>query len=110
MNKAVMGVALVLCLFVLNCCEAKAAAVEAPLLSAKRVSLAGGLNYEWRTTPLKNNSEPILERHGEWTTGLYGAYNLTPHSSLVASSVLGMDSRQLRHTLGLRIRLWQGVK
>lgn len=108
MNKTIMFFSLVACLLFLNCAPAKAE--DAPLFSAKRVSLAGGLNYEWRTTPLKNNSEPILERHGEWTTGLYGAYNLTPHSSLVASSVLGFDSRQLRHTVGLRIRFFQGVK
>ena len=109
MNKTVMFCTLVVCLLFMNCAPVKAAE-DAPLFSSKRVSLAGGLNYEWRTTPLKNNSEPILERHGEWTTGLYGAYNLTPHASLVASSVLGFDSRQLRHTVGVRIRFFQGVK
>jgi hypothetical protein len=107
-TKTLQFVALVLGLMFMNCTPVRAE--DAPLLSSKRVSLAGGLNYEWRTTPLKNNSEPLLERHGEWTTGLYGAYNLTPHASLVASSVLGFDSRQLRHTVGLRIRFFQGVK
>lgn len=81
---------------------------EAPLLSAKRLSVASGLNYEWRTTPLANNSEPIDGRHGEWAAGFYAAYNLTPHSSLVAASVLGFDSRQLRNTIGIRFRLWNG--
>ena len=109
MNKTIMGLTLAVLLLLTNCHPAHAEEI-APLLSAKRFSLAGGLNYEWRTTPLKNNSEPILERHGEWSTGLYGAYNLTPHSSLVASSVLGFDSRQLRHTVGLRIRFFQGTK
>lgn len=108
MNKTIQFFALVAGLLFLNCTTVKAD--DAPLFSSKRVSLAGGLNYEWRTTPLKNNSEPILERHGEWTTGMYGAYNLTPHASLVASSVLGFDSRQLRHTVGVRIRFFQGVK
>jgi hypothetical protein len=107
-TKTLQFVALVLGLMFMNCAPVRAE--DAPLFSSKRVSLAGGLNYEWRTTPLKNNSEPLLERHGEWTTGLYGAYNLTPHASLVASSVLGFDSRQLRHTVGLRIRFFQGVK
>lgn len=108
MTKTLQSVALVLGIMFMNCTPVRAE--DATLFSSKRVSLAGGLNYEWRTTPLKNNSEPLLERHGEWTTGLYGAYNLTPHASLVASSVLGFDSRQLRHTVGLRIRFFQGVK
>jgi len=80
----------------------------APILSASRLSVASGLNYEWRTTPLANNSEPLLGRHAEWSAGIYGAYNLTPHSSLVASTTLGLDSRQFRHSIGLRLRLWRG--
>lgn len=82
----------------------------APLFSAKRVSLATGANYAWRTTPLANNSEPLLGRHAEWEAGVFGAYNLTPHASLVGSTTLGIDSRQFRHTLGVRIRIWQGSK
>lgn len=80
----------------------------APLLSAKRISLATGAQYEWRTTPLANNSEPLLGRHAEWAAGVFAAYNVTPHSSLVGSTTLGLDSRQFRHTLGFRIRIWQG--
>jgi len=82
----------------------------APLFSAKRISLATGAQYEWRTTPLANNSEPLLGRHSEWVAGVFGAYNLTPHASLVGSTTLGVDSRQFRHTLGFRIRIWQGSK
>ena len=82
----------------------------APLFSAKRISLATGAQYEWRTTPLANNSEPLLGRHAEWTAGVFAAYNLTPHASLVGSTTLGVDSRQFRHTLGFRIRIWQGGK
>lgn len=81
---------------------------QAPLVSKSRLSVASGLNYEWLTTPLANNSEPIRGRHAEWSAGLYAAYNLTPHSSLVASSVIGLDSRQLRNSLGVRFRLWNG--
>lgn len=80
----------------------------APVLSASRLSVATGLNYEWRTTPLANNSEPMTGRHAEWSAGVYGAYNLTPHSSLVASTTLGLDSRQFRHSFGVRFRLWRG--
>jgi hypothetical protein len=86
-----------------------ARAEDAPLVSSKRLSVASGLNYEWRTTPLANNSEPVDGRHAEWSAGFYAAYNLTPHSSLVASSVIGLDSRQLRNTVGVRLRLWNGT-
>lgn len=79
-----------------------------PLLSVSRLSLAAGGQYAWRTTPLANNSEPLCGRHAEWEAGLFGAYNLTPHGSLVGSTTLGIDSRQFRHTLGFRIRLWVG--
>lgn len=80
-----------------------------PLISPARLSLAAGGQYEWRTTPL-GSSEPVQGRHGEWAAGLFAAYNVTPHSSLVASTTLGLDSRQFRHTLGVRIRIWRGTK
>lgn len=89
---------------------AQTPAPVAPLFSAQRVSLATGAQYEWRTTPLANNSEPLLGRHAEWAAGVFAAYNLTPHASLVGSTTIGLDSRQFRHTLGVRIRIWQGAK
>jgi hypothetical protein len=89
---------------------AQTAPTVAPLFSAKRASLATGAQYEWRTTPLANNSEPLLGRHAEWAAGVFGAYNLTPHASLVGSTTIGIDSKQFRHTLGLRIRIWRGDK
>ena len=79
-----------------------------PLFSKERVSLATGAQYAWRTTPLANNSEPLQGRHSEWEAGVFGAYNLTPHASLVGSTTIGIDSKQFRHTLGLRIRIWRG--
>jgi len=82
----------------------------APLLSAQRITLATGAQYEWRTTPLANNSEPLLGRHAEWTAGVFGAYTVTPHSSIVGSTTIGLDSKQFRHTLGFRVRIWQGGK
>lgn len=88
--------------------HAQAPAPTAPLFSTARISLATGAQYEWRTTPLANNSEPLLGRHAEWAAGVFAAYNLTPHASLVGSTTLGIDSRQFRHTLGVRIRIWQG--
>lgn len=81
-----------------------------PLLSAARVSIASGAHYEWRTTPFAPSSESLKGRHGEWAAGVFAAYNLTPHASLIGSTVLGIDSKQFRHTLGVRIRLWNGDK
>jgi len=81
---------------------------DAPLLSASRLSLATGAQYRWNTTPLSGASEPILGRHAEWEAGVFGAYTVTPHASLVASTTLGLNSRQFRHTLGFRFRIWQG--
>ena len=81
---------------------------EAPLLSASRLTLATGANYRWSTTPLSGASEPILGRHAEWEAGLFGAFTVTPHLSLVGATTLGLNSRQFRHTLGVRFRIWQG--
>lgn len=81
---------------------------DKPLLSASRLSLATGAQYRWNTTPLSGASEPILGRHAEWEAGVFGAYTVTPHASLVASTTLGLNSRQFRHTLGFRFRIWQG--
>lgn len=92
-----------------SACPAQTPSPEvAPLVSAKRLSLATGAQYEWRTTPVGGASEPVLGRHAEWTAGVFAAYNLTPHSSLVGSTTLGMSSLQFRHTLGFRVRIWQG--
>ncbi|MEQ1833534.1 MAG: hypothetical protein ABL977_10800, partial [Candidatus Eisenbacteria bacterium] len=63
------------------------------------------------------NSEPLLGRHAEFEAGVFGAYNLispsvahpqVPHISLVGSTTLGIDSRQFRHTVGIRWRFWTG--
>jgi hypothetical protein len=105
--KSVCFAVLVVCLFATY---ARAASdTVAPLLSPKRLSLASGLNYEWRTTPFAR-SEAVEGRHAEWVVGVHGAYNVTPHASFVASTSLGLDSRQFRHSVGVRIRFWQGSK
>lgn len=76
---------------------AKAEVVDAPLLSMKRVSFAAGLNHRWDERP-------------QWVTGLYGAYNLTPHLSITGSvGYLHSDTR-IEPQVGIRIRLWQGSK
>lgn len=104
MNKSILFFSLALCLLAVNC-----HAADAPLISKERISVASGLNYEWRTTPMAR-SEAICGRHAEWVVGVFSAYNLTPHSSLVASTSLGLDSRQFRHSVGVRIRLFRGDK
>ena len=84
-----------------------ALAIDAPLLSEKRLSIGAGANYEFTNNPFEG-SEPVKDRKQEFTAGLYAAYNLTPDLSLVGSSTLGLTSRQVRTSLGLRVRLYRG--
>jgi hypothetical protein len=106
--KSVIAFAVAL-LLTASVCHAQAQGPQkAPLFSKSRASLATGLNYRWNTTPLSGASEPILGRHAEWEAGVFGAYTVTPHASLVAATTLGLNSRQFRHTLGVRIRIWTG--
>lgn len=100
--------ATLLTLFAASASFAQTPVPQAPLFSAQRITLATGAQYEWRTTPLANNSEPLLGRHAEWAAGVFAAYSVTPHASVVGSTTIGLDSRQFRHTLGVRIRIWQG--
>ena len=106
--KSIIASAILLSLVASASLAQAPAPTVAPLFSAQRISLATGASYEWRTTPLANNSEPLTGRHSEWAAGVFAAYNLTPHSSLVGSTTLGLDSKQFRHTLGFRVRIWQG--
>ena len=75
------------------------AAETAPLLSLKRVSLAAGVNHRW---------EP--EGRTQFLTGVYAAYNVTPHLSLVGSTAYLHTAERLEHNVGIRIRIWQGSK
>ena len=85
------------------------AAVDAPLWSAKRLSIGLGANYEVANNPFPT-SEPVLDRKQEFSAGVYAAYNLTPDASLVASSVGGLSSRQVRTSVGVRLRIFRGDK
>ena len=78
---------------------ASQAAEVAPILSMKRVSIAAGINHRW---------EPLASR--QWVTGLYGAYNLTPHLSLTGSVAYLHTGERLEQQVGVRVRLWQGSK
>lgn len=74
-------------------------AEEAPLLSMKRVSFATGMDHRWQP-----------DRVSSWCVGAFGAYNLTPHSSIVASTIYDLKGERLEHRVGFRIRIFQGSK
>lgn len=101
MKKLVIAFALILV-----AASAHAATVE-PILSKKRLSVAAGLNYAAfsRVGESASLTPPFSK---EWETGLYGAYNLTPRLSLTGSTVLGLDNKLLRSSVGLRVRLFRG--
>lgn len=85
------------------------AEVDAPILSPLRLSVGVGGNYEFTNNPFEG-SEPVQDRKQEFSAGLYVAYNLTPEASLVGSSTIGLSSRQVRTSLGVRIRVFRGDK
>ena len=72
-------------------------AEDAPILSMRRVSFATGADAKWYTDGARG-----------WQAGVFGAYNVTPHASLVASSVYDFNARYLEHKVGIRIRIFQG--
>ena len=78
---------------------ATAHAADAPILSMKRVSIAAGADHKWYTDGSKG-----------YQAGLFGAYNVVPHASLVASSLYDFNAKGLEHKVGVRIRLFQGSK
>lgn len=80
-----------------------------PLLSAERLSLAVGANYAFFSAPLESSAR-LPEFKKEFEAGVFAAYNLTPHLSAVGSSVYGLDNKQFRTSVGLRVRIFQGAK
>jgi len=72
-------------------------AEDAPILSMRRVSFATGADHQWYHDGAKN-----------WQVGVYGAYNVIPHASIVASSIYDFRYEYLEHRVGIRIRIWQG--
>lgn len=88
----------------------------APLISAERLALAGGVNREFNTN-LPGAASPLVA--SEWSAGIYGAYALTapatdekhvPKLALVGSGLYGFDSKLTRWSLGLRFTLFDGGK
>lgn len=80
---------------------------DVPLFSAKRLAIGVGGNYEFANNPFEG-SEPVNDRKQEFTAGIYAAYVLVPKCSLVGSSVLGLTSRQVRTSLGVRVTVFRG--
>ena len=88
---------------------AHAQAEPKPLLSAERLSIGAGVNYAFYSAPLESSAR-LPDFKKEWEAGVFAAYNLTPHLSAVGSSVYGLDNKQFRTSLGLRVRIFQGGK
>jgi hypothetical protein len=78
---------------------ATAHAADAPILSMKRVSFAAGADHKWYADGNKG-----------YQAGVFGAYNVIPHASLVGSSVYDFNAKGLEHKVGIRIRIFQGAK
>lgn len=76
----------------------QARAADAPILSMRRVSFATGADHKWYTDGARG-----------WQAGIFGAYNLTPHLSLVGSSLYDFNAKGLEHKVGLRLRIWRGA-
>ena len=76
---------------------APAHAEDAPILSMRRVSLATGVDHKWYEDGAKG-----------FQVGVFGAYNVIPHGSIVASSVYDLNGKGLEHKVGIRIRIFQG--
>lgn len=112
--KRLFAVAALLCL------ASPVLAQDYPLLSATRLSAAVGSNYVWYSAV--DNRAP-RDPMGEFDAGLYVSYSLlsseptlnsagqlvsNPILSLAGSSLYGLDSRELRTSLGLRLVLMPG--
>lgn len=90
---------------VLLCIAVPALAIDAPIVSLKRVSLAVGANYQW----YGGLDEPTTRAFDkEFSGSLHGAYSMTPHLSLAAASFYGLDSKEFTSYVGVRIRIYRG--
>lgn len=84
------------------------AQTEHPILSMQRLSIAGGVSYDWYSDARVDDAAPIPPFGKEWSVGLHGAYLLTRQAAIVGTSVYGLDNKQFRHSVGVRIVLWRG--
>ena len=80
-------------------------AAEQPLLSITRASLAVGVDY----ASYQNQGDQRLPNFvKEFEPGIFGAYVLTPHATLVGSGCYGLDNKIIRWKVGVRAVLWRG--
>lgn len=93
---------------------------DKPLFDPSRLSLAMGTQYDWFAG--SNTESGIGLPVNEFSAGPVGAYNLLakeyidqnggvaykPLLSLSGSVMYGLDSKQLRTSLGLRLMLYNG--
>ncbi len=91
--------AAILTAFLLLLARPSRGAEVAPILSMRRVSIAAGVNHRW-----------TYNSPSQYVTGLYGAYNLTPHLSLTGSVAFLHGDGRLEQQVGVRVRIWQGSK
>ena len=82
-----------------------AKAAEQPLFSKDRASLALGLDY---AAYQQVGDEPLPQFKKAWEPGIFGAYVLTPHLTLVGSGAYDVDNKFARWKVGIRTVLWRG--
>lgn len=82
-----------------------ARSAEQPLFSKDRASLAFGLDY---AAYQKVGNEPLPSFKKAWEPGVFGAYVLTPHLTLVGSGAYDVDNKFARWKVGIRTVLWRG--
>lgn len=99
---ALLAAVLALALFV-----APVRAQQQPISAfhVSRVAIAAGSGYDWHYGSALN-PEPVFKK--EFAAGLYGAYVLTPHVSLYAGAVYGVDNRVYRFSPGVHYRTQVG--
>lgn len=83
-------------------------ALEAPIFSLTRLSVGAGSSYDWYSDYSETDESPPFSK--EFVIGIYGAYAMTQHTTLVGSSVYGLDNKQIRTSLGIRTVLYNGGK
>jgi hypothetical protein len=79
---------------------------EVPIMSATRLQLGAGANYEWLSKG--NNSSIATPFQKEFTVGLYGAYNIVPNVDAVAFTKYGVDNKWFNTALGVRVTFFSG--
>jgi len=83
-----------------------AQAVDAPLFSLQRVSVAVGLDYSKSEAVVGHN----YGKEWELKPSLNAAYNLGNYVSLTGSYSRGLKSKVNEYRVGFRLRLYRGAQ